>query len=160
MTKHEALLLIHGYTDYGGSVVFEGLATALSAKSESAAGEPVAEYTRGWQDCLSMHIAPTAASTEEAAGEPYAYELHLPNDEYSLVYATYLAKYATAEERDCDRLALYTAPPAASGQRLTDEQRGAVEYAIAMVKSGSGWNSGHVDTLRALLRASDSDKEG
>lgn len=46
------------------------------------------------------------------AAEPYAYELHLPNDEYSLVYAAYLAKYATDEERACERLALYAAPVA------------------------------------------------
>lgn len=50
----------------------------------------------------------------EAAEQPYAYELHLPNDEYSLVYAAYLAKYATAEERACERLALYAAPVADS----------------------------------------------
>lgn len=56
------------------------------------------------------------------AGEPYAYELHLPNDEYSLVYAAYLAKYATEEERACDRLELYAAPVADSAMAKDAER--------------------------------------
>lgn len=42
--------------------------------------------------------------------EPYAYELHLPNDEYELAYPAYLERYATSDERDAERFPLYAAP--------------------------------------------------
>jgi hypothetical protein len=50
--------------------------------------------------------AKIAANADERGGV-YAYELHLLNDEYSLVYAGYLERYATEEERACERVPLF-----------------------------------------------------
>ncbi|HEX8894407.1 MAG TPA: hypothetical protein VF783_13845 [Terriglobales bacterium] len=53
---------------------------------------------------------------------------------------------------------LYTAPPAASGQKLTDLQRDAIKWAIGPATFHE--YMGYVEAFRALLRATASDKEG
>lgn len=127
------------------------LFAALSASTEAAAGEPVkphgyltpdgeyfeAKNLRGaWPGALALYTAPQAASGQKLTGEPVAavkvsaQGVQFGNAWYSHERITgYSSEQLNAG--DCHvtgraymqwvRLAL-TAPPAASGQKLTDEQ--------------------------------------
>lgn len=53
-------------------------------------------------------LQPAAAPIDDAA-KPYAYEIGASDRTQMLVYPSYLERYASEEERDMPRLALYTA---------------------------------------------------
>lgn len=53
--------------------------------------------------CTALEDAFASAIT----GQPYAYEITLPDESQQLVYAVYLVKYATEEERSAPRMPLF-----------------------------------------------------
>jgi hypothetical protein len=90
-----------------------------------------------------------AAQAADAGREAVAYETTDANGDQELLYASYLAKYATEEERDRFKVGLYYEPNA---YRLAAINAELVEALEAMVKRYEIYEKGYVPGTLTLFR--------
>ncbi|MEM5384178.1 hypothetical protein VSR68_11370 [Paraburkholderia phymatum] len=82
------------------------------------------------------------------------------SEEYGAMNADELARAQSAENMVSELSAdVYTHPASEPKAALTDEQRDAIYYAIALIKSVPGSNASYAEALCALLRESEQSNE-